>query len=119
MASAASPRVFPTNGDSGRRITSLKYARRPGSILHAAKPGTDQPNSSHYGHVNQPRDRDGNPDGREFEHPNRCQIVTGHQPLTTMFVEVLMSVTELVRMDENARGKSNWCGLIFARSAIQ
>ena len=29
------------------------------------------------------------------------------RPLTTMFVEVLMSVTELVRMDENASGNSS------------
>src|SRR5688572_15542984 len=39
-------------------------------------------------------------------------------PLTTMLVEVLISVTELVRMEEKARGKSNLVGLMFALAAI-
>ena len=38
-------------------------------------------------------------------------------PLTTRFVDVLISVTELLRIDENASGMSSFDGLIFARRA--
>jgi hypothetical protein len=40
------------------------------------------------------------------------------RPLTTIFVEVLTRVTELLKMDENARGMSNLDGLIRVRRAI-
>src|SRR4051812_15876460 len=60
----------------------------------------------------------GTPTGANSNMPIGSILYCRKRPLTTRLVLVLMSVTELVRIEEKASGMRSFEGLIFARFAM-
>ena len=70
----------------------------------------DQPRPNEP-HVEYADDGNRNADGCQFEHAHRRLLIAGETSLTTRLVDVLISVTELVKMDAKATGSRKREGL--------